>query len=88
MKNNYLIAKPSGKNVKPFFSDKGVNSSKITLVEKNAILVDEEKIAYIMNNHFINVTKNLNLKPLDKNKVDIDMFENHISIKGTVMQII
>ena len=25
------------KNVKPFFSDKGVNSSKITLVEKNAI---------------------------------------------------
>ena len=25
------------KNVKPFFSNKGVNSSKITLVEKNAI---------------------------------------------------
>ena len=57
-------------------------------MEKNAILVEEEKIAYIMNNHFINVTKNLNLKPLDKNKVDIDMFENHISIKDTVMQII
>ena len=37
MKNNYLIAKPSGKNVKPFFSDKGVNSSKVTLVEKNVI---------------------------------------------------
>ena len=87
MKNNYLIAKPSGKNVKPFFSDKGVNSSKITLVEKNAIVVDEEKIAYIMNNHFINVTRNLNLKPLDKNKDDIDIL-NHISIKGTVMQII
>ena len=57
-------------------------------MEKNAILVEEEKIAHIMNNHFINVTKNLNLKLLDKNKVDIDMFENHISIKGTVMQII
>ena len=48
---------------------------------KNAILVDEEKIANIINNYFINITKNLNLKPLDKNKVDIDMFENHISIK-------
>ena len=56
-------------------------------MEKNAIVVDEEKIAYIMNNHFINVTRNLNLKPLDKNKDDIDIL-NHISIKGTVMQII
>ena len=36
------------KNVKPFFSDKGINSSKITLVEKNAVIVDEEKIANIM----------------------------------------
>ena len=36
------------KNVKPFSSDKGVNSSKITLVGKNAIIVDEEKIANIM----------------------------------------
>ena len=34
-----------------------------------------------MNNYFINITKNLNLRPLDKNKVDIDIFENHISIK-------
>ena len=43
------------KNVKPFFSDKGVNLSKITLVEKNAIVVDEEKIANIMNNYFLNI---------------------------------
>ena len=35
-----------------------------------------------MNNFFINITKNLNLRPLDKNKVDIDIFENHISIKN------
>ena len=34
-----------------------------------------------MNNYFINITKNLNLKPLDKNKVDIDMLENHVGIK-------
>ena len=52
------------KNVKPFFSDKGVNSSKITqskkiTVEKNSIIVDENKIANIMNNCCINITKTL-----------------------------
>ena len=34
-----------------------------------------------MNNYFISITKNLNLKPLNKNKVNIDRFENHINIK-------
>ena len=50
-------------------------------MEKNTIAVDEEKIANIMNNYFTNITKNLNLKPLNKYKFDIDIFENHISIK-------
>ena len=31
-----------------------------------------------MNNYFIDITKNFNLKPLNKNKVDTDMFENHV----------
>ena len=69
------------KKVKPSFSDKGVNSSKITLVEKNSIIVDEKKIANIMNNYFINITKTLSLKTLNKSQIDIDKFENHISIK-------
>ena len=34
-----------------------------------------------MNNYFNNITKTLNLKSLDKSHVDIDKFENHISIK-------
>ena len=38
----------------PFLSNKGVNSSKITLVEKNSIVLDENKIANIMNKYFIN----------------------------------
>ena len=69
------------KNVKPSFSDKGVNSSKITLVEKNSIIVNENKIANIINNYFINITKTRNLKTLNKSQIDIDKFENHISIK-------
>ena len=37
------------KNVKPFFSDKVVNSSKKPLVVKNSILLDDNKIENIMN---------------------------------------
>lgn len=62
MKNKYLIKKHSEKNVKPFFSNKGVNS----LVEKYSIVIDESKIANIMNNGFSNVTKTFNLETLDK----------------------
>ena len=40
------------KSVKPFFSDKGSNSSKITLVEEDNIISDEEEIVNIMNNLF------------------------------------
>ena len=49
------------RNVKPFFNDKGSNSSRITLVEENNIISDKEKIANVMNNYFTNVTKTLNL---------------------------
>ena len=44
------------KKVKPFFS---VNFSKKALVEKNSIVVDGNKIANIMSNYFINITKTL-----------------------------
>ena len=47
------------KKVKPFFSDNSVNFSKKALVEKNSIVVDRNKIANIMNNYFINITKTL-----------------------------
>ena len=46
-------------------------------MEKNATVVDEEEIVNLMNNYFINITKNLNLKPLAKNKV-----ESHIRVKN------
>ena len=69
------------KSVKPFFIDKS-NSSKITLVEENNILSDEEEIANIMNNYLINVTKTLNLeKQLGVGCSGENEFENHISIK-------
>ena len=70
------------KSVKPFFSDKASNFSKITLVEENNIISDEEEIANIMNNYFINITKTLNLKKqLGVSRRGINEFENHVSIK-------
>ena len=67
---------------KPFFNDKGFNSSKITLVEENNIISNKEEIANIMNNYFINVTKTLNLKKqLGVGRSGVNEFENHISIK-------
>ena len=70
------------KSVKPFFNDKGSNSSKITLVEENNFISDEEQIVNIMNNYFINVTKTLNLKKqVGLGRSGVNEFENHISIK-------
>ena len=42
-------------NAKPLFSDKHI-SSKITLAEKNSIVVDENKIANKINNYCFNIT--------------------------------
>ena len=57
------------KNVKPSFSGKDANPSKMTLVKKNSIIVDENKIANILNNYFI-ITKTLDLKTLDKSQIE------------------
>ena len=63
-------------------SDKGCNSSKVTLLEENNIISDEEEINNIMNNYFINVTKTLNLKKqLGVRRSGVNEFKNHISIK-------
>ena len=46
------------KDVKPYFSDNGSNSTKTTLVEKDIIITDEKQIANIMNEHFLSIQKN------------------------------
>ena len=45
------------KTIRPYFSDKGYNQTKITIVEKDAIITDEKKIATLMKSYFINNTK-------------------------------
>ena len=76
------------KSVKPIFNDKGSNSSKITLEEEDNIISDERKIANIINNYFINVTKTLNLKKQHgAGRSGVNEFENHTQwaslVRGT-----
>ena len=53
------------KTVKLFFSDKTINFPKITLVEKNEIINNKEKIAEIFNTYFTLIVSKL--KPLYQN---------------------
>ena len=73
-------------NVKPYFNNRDNKSFKITLVENNLVMADEERVTELMNKYFINVTKNLNLKTPIINTTDsiqslTKNYENHISIR-------
>ena len=65
------------KNVKPYFSNKGSNSTKVALVEKDIIMTDEKQIATIMNEHFVS-----SLKPsISSQDSNSGFYHDHISIK-------
>ena len=49
------------KTVKPLFSNKGSKSTKIILVENDEIVSDDKKTAEIMNEYFVNITKDLDI---------------------------
>ena len=72
------------KTIRSYFSGKGYKQTKITIAKKDSIITDE-KNATLMNNYFINIKKNVDLKPLTvSNAYDIDEItqhlEDHISI--------
>ena len=47
--------------VNPLFTDKGITTDKITLIENNLIVSDDKNVAEIFNNFFSNAVKNLNI---------------------------
>ena len=74
------------KTIKPYFSNKGLNSSSLILSEKNKIVTNDQDIANIMNNYFTGITSYLNLKPDQINHSEnltniIENFKNHESIQ-------
>ena len=76
------------KTIRPYFIDNGYNQTKTAAAEKDSIITDEKKNATLMNNYFLNITKNLDLKPSAvPNTGDIDEiskhFDDHISVYKT-----
>ena len=72
------------KTIKPFFSNKGLNTNKLMLIEDNNLISEESVLAYRMNQYFTNLTKQLNIKksPQLKNLEDIiNYYHNHVSIE-------
>ena len=50
------------KKIKPFFSDKGLETNNIILKEKNELITNSSTLANLFNNYFINITSTLKLK--------------------------
>ena len=74
------------RTIKPYFSDKGNFFNKIMISEKDCIISDDRKLSEILNTHFINITKTLDLKPsiisTTKSLSEIiETFKDHPSIK-------
>ena len=45
------------KTVKPLFSDKGLNTNKLMIIEKNNLISEESILANTMNQYFTSITK-------------------------------
>ena len=54
--------------VKPFFTNKGFNTNKLMLIEKNNFILQESALANLMNQDFTSIAKQLNLKSLPNSK--------------------
>ena len=52
------------KTIKPFFSNKGLNTNTLMLIEDNNLISEESKLANTMNQYFTSITKQLILKNL------------------------
>ena len=50
------------KIIEPFFCNKGLNSNKLILREKDVLITDEKALATLMNKYFVNITADLDLK--------------------------
>ena len=68
--------------IKPYFSNKGLNSNKLLLKEKGNLVSDEKELATIIKNFFINMMKDLGLNKDSKAKLNnlehiLKVFESH-----------
>ena len=83
------------KTVKPFFSDKGVGKTDITLIKRDQIFQEDSEVAKILGDFFCNAVNSLNINIPDEYKSEgsalsddpieniISIYSNHPSIKLT-----
>ena len=74
------------KTIKSYFSNNGLNINKFLLKEKGNLVSNEKELVTILNNSFINITKNVELKKNSKGKLNnlediLNAFESHLSIE-------
>ena len=67
------------KTIKPYFSNKGLNSNKIFLSEKGRLIKDPVAIATTMNDYFVNITQTIGLKQFQVDDAN-NLFKDHRSI--------
>ena len=67
------------KSIKPVFSEKGSTHNKIALAEQDLILDKKDNVAYVLNNFFITVVSNLNIRKYHDKSVNIDHIEDPIA---------
>ena len=67
------------KTIKPYFSNKGLNSNKIFLSEKGRLIKDPAAITATMNDYFVNITVTIGLKQFQFDHLS-NLFEGHTSI--------
>ena len=95
MKKKMSHNKKFWKTIKPFLSDKITSTQKITLIEKEEIIMGDDNTAEVLNTFFSNIVSNLkiegysNCDPLANNIRDpvlkyIVKYRNHPSIQGEV----
>ena len=64
--------------MKPHFSDKSSSFNKITLVEENLIIDQNEEIAKTFNDFFTKVVSNLNITQYEDPSVNFEQIEDPI----------
>ena len=82
------------KNIKPFFSDKGPRTRKITLVNNDVILSGDQEVAESLNLFFKNAVKSLSIKenidlltPIDEFNDPIDIAIQKFKVHPSVLKI-
>ena len=68
--NDLIDNKKIWKTIKPFFSNKGLNSNKMMLREKDVVVCWWEGFSDFVNDYFVNITADFELKRESENLYD------------------